>query len=185
MEVTPSLVARVLKERRDLSKGGLAKAWGVNNPSAVSAFLAGTRQLKAHEVPATIAYLGLDQVPIIGRVSAGAKIIRFPDDGTWERVPAPIGATANTVAVEIEGTSLGPLFDRWLVFYDRVERPITKALIGKLCVVGLPDGEVLVKKVIASKTKGLFHLQSNTLDNATIHDQEIAWAARVKSIAPR
>jgi hypothetical protein len=183
MELTPELVARVLKER-NLPKGGLARAWGTR-AAAVSEFLAGKRQLQIEELAPTISYLGLDQVPVVGRVSAGAKMIFFADTGAWERVPAPQNATENTVAVEIEGTSLGPLFERWLVFYDRVERPITRALIGKLCVVGLPEGEVLVKQVVASRTKGLFHLYSNTNDDKPILDQQIAWAARVKSIAPR
>lgn len=182
MDLTPELVARVLKER-DLSKGGLAQAWGARK-GAVSDYLAGIRRLQAHEVPATIAYLGLDKVPIVGRVSAGSQMIFSGETGEWERVPAPLGSTEKTVAVEIWGTSLGPLFDRWLVFYDRVERPVTKALIGKLCVVGLPEGEVLVKRIKASRTRGLFHLESNTTDPPLL-DREISWAARVKLIAPR
>lgn len=184
MDLTPELIARTLATRR-LSKGGLGKAIGIGN-SGVTALLNGERELKATELPKALAYLGLDKVPVVGRVSAGAKMMFFPDTtGEWERVTAPAGATENTVAVEVEGTSLGPLFERWLVFYDRVERPITKALIGKLCVVGLPDGEVLVKKVIASRNKGLFHLYSNTNEDPPILDQKIEWAARVRSIAPK
>jgi hypothetical protein len=88
-----------------------------------------------------------------------------------------------TVAVEIRGESLGALFDRWLVYYDQVERPVTPELIGKLCVVGLADGRVLIKKIQRSKAKGLFHLISNT--EAPLTDVAIEWAARVTSMQPR
>lgn len=182
MELTPKLVARVVAER-GLSKSGLASALSIPN-SAVTAFLKGERKLKADEVPKAKAYLGLDTVPIVGRVAAGAKMIFFPDTGEWERVTAPEDATDKTVAVEIDGASLGPLLDRWLIFYDQVERPITKNLIGEMCVVGLAGGDVLVKLVKESRTKGLFHLYSNTADEPIL-DQEIEWAAKVKSIAPR
>lgn len=181
MELDSKLIARTLAQR-NLSKSGLAKALGVQN-SAITALLSGERMLKAHEVSIAKKYLKLDTVPLVGKVAAGAKMIFFPDTGEWARVPAPEDVNEHTVAVEIEGTSLGPLFDKWLVYYDRVERPITKGLIGKLCVVGLPDGSILVKLVRPAKSKGLFHLYSNTED--PILDAEIEWAARVKSMVPR
>lgn len=181
MELDANLISRTLKQR-GLSKTGLAQALRVPN-SAITALLNGERLLKAHEVPLAKKYLKLDTVPLVGKVAAGAKMVFFSDTGEWERVPAPEGVNENTVAVVIEGTSLGPLFDRWLVYYDKVERPITRALIGKLCVVGIPDGGVLIKLVKASKTKGLFHLFSNTED--PIMDTQIEWAARVKNMVPQ
>lgn len=181
MEIDSKLIARALKQR-NLPKSGLAKALGVQN-SAITALLNGQRLLKAHEITAAKRFLKLDTVPLVGKVAAGAKMIFFADTGEWARVPAPEDVNENTVAVEIEGTSLGPLFDKWLVYYDRVERPLTRASLGKLCVVGLRDGAIMVKLVRPSKSKGLFHLYSNTED--PILDAEIEWAARVKSMVPR
>lgn len=175
------LIGRTLTAR-GLSKSGLADALGVGN-SAVTALLKGERRLLADEVPKAKKYLNLDTVPVVGKVAAGARMIFFADTGEWDRVPAPDDANENTVAAEIEGSSLGPLFDRWLVFYDRVERPVSRALFKKLCVIGTSDGQTLVKMLEPSKTKGLFHLYSNT--EAPMLDVQIDWAARVKHMVPR
>lgn len=122
-------------------------------------------------------------VNLVGYVSAGAETHFFANDEPLDEVPAPMGATDSTVAVEIRGDSLGSFFDRWLVFYDDVRRPVTAELINKLCVVGLEDGRILIKKIQRSKARGLFHLLSQTED--PILDVEITWAARVKIMVPR
>jgi len=124
------------------------------------------------------------EVPLVGYVGAGAEAHFYSTaDDPSETVPAPDGANERTVAVEIRGESLGDLFDRWLIFYDDVKEPVTTDLIGQLCVVALPDGRVLVKKIRASRTRGLYHLLSNT--EAPILDVEILWAAKVTNMAPR
>ena len=123
------------------------------------------------------------QVNLVGYVGAGAATYFFAEDAPLDEVSAPIGSTDATVAVEIRGDSLGSFFDRWLVFYDDVRRPITTDLLNKLCVVGLADGRILIKKIQRSKAKGLFHLLSQTED--PILDVEIDWAAKVKNMVPR
>lgn len=120
-------------------------------------------------------------VKLIGYVGAGATAHYDPADlGT---VPAIEGTTPDTVAMEIRGTSLGEVFDHWLVYYDEVRSPVTPDMIGRLCVVGLTDERVLVKKIERARTLGLYHLLSNT--EGPILDAEVAWAARVKSMVPR
>lgn len=124
------------------------------------------------------------EVPLVGYVGAGAVAHYYAQaDSGLGMVPAPEGATDTTVAVEVRGDSLGALFEHWLVFYDEVRSPVTPDMIGRLCVVGLPDDRVLVKKIQRSRTPGLFHLLSNT--EGPILDQEVAWAARVRSMMPR
>lgn len=120
-------------------------------------------------------------VPLVGFVSAGEA--HFTAAGELGNVAAPGDPTDTTVAVEIRGDSLGSFFDRWIVFYDDVRRPMTEDLIGRPCVIGLVDGRVLIKKPQRSRTRGLFHLLSNT--EPPILDAEIEWAARVKVMAPR
>lgn len=125
-----------------------------------------------------------DAVRVVGYVGAGAAAHFYAvAQGDLDEVPAPPGATENTVAVEVRGESLGPLFDRWLVFYDQVRSPVTSDLIGRLCVVGLLDDRVLVKKIRRARN-GLYDLISNT-DEDTIRGVEIQWAARVKHMVPR
>lgn len=122
-------------------------------------------------------------VPLVGYVAAGAVAHFFDDQGTLDEVEAPDGSTEDTVAVEIRGDSLGSIFDRWLVFYDEIRSPLTSDLIGKLCVVGLEDGRIMVKKVQRSKSQGYYHLLSNTEE--PILDAAVVWAARVKNMVPQ
>lgn len=122
-------------------------------------------------------------VKVVGYVGAGAEAHFYAvAQGDLEEVPAPDGTTEDTVAAEIRGTSLGPLFDRWLIFYDQVRRPVTADLIGCLCIVGLSDDRVLVKKIHRGRA-GLYNLISNT--EPPIENVAIDWAARVTNMKPR
>lgn len=154
----------------------------------------GERELKAAQIEkfarlfdaSDAEVLGRDTrqaVPLVGYVGAGAEAHFYATaDDPREMIDAPDGATENTVAVEIHGESLGPLFDRWIVFYDEVRSPVTPDLIGRLCVVGLIDDRVLVKKIQRSRG-GSYILLSNT--EAPMVDVEIAWAAKVLNMVPR
>lgn len=121
-------------------------------------------------------------VALVGYVAAGAEA-HFTPAGELGQVEATADATDSTVAVEMRGDSWGTFFDRWIVYYDEVRRPVTQDLIGKPCVVGLEDGRVLVKRLQRSRTKGLFHLFSPAAD--PIMDVAVEWAAKVKSMVPR
>lgn len=124
------------------------------------------------------------EVPIVGFVGAGARAHLFAEgQGPFGMVEAPEGATSKTVAVQVQGTSLGELFDGWLVFYDDVKHRVTADQVGNLCVVGLLDGRILVKKLQRGKREGAYDLLSNTED--PIREAEVAWAAKVRSMAPR
>ncbi len=124
-----------------------------------------------------------DSVPVVGYVSAGAVAVLYDaGQGPFDMVPAPEGSTSQTVAAEIRGDSLGPIFDTWLVYWDDVRSPVTSDLIGELCVIGLPDGRIVVKK-LRQASNGLFHLISNL--EGPMLDQEILWAAKVKRMTPR
>lgn len=121
---------------------------------------------------------------LVGFVGAGAAANYYSiADSPFEEVPMPENGTPETVAVEIRGESLGALFDRWLVYYDDVRYPPTPDMMRKLCVVGLVDGRVLIKKLLRGSEPGLFHLLSAT--EGIIEDVEIEWAAKVKQMTPR
>lgn len=122
-------------------------------------------------------------VPIVGYVGANSEAHTYAvPAGSLDDVEAPDGSTEETVAVEIKGDSLGALFDRWIVFYDDVRSPVTSDLYGKLCVVGLADERILIKK-IRPRRDGRFDLLSNT--DGTIENAAIEWAAKVKLMVPR
>lgn len=130
---------------------------------------------------------GGDTVPLVGRAGAGSAVALFAlnGDDPAEEVPLPPGVAASPtlVAVEIEGTSLGALFDRSLVFYDDRRSPVSEDLLRKLCIVGLTDGRVLIKQILPGSKRGFYHLLSQT--EGMIEDVSIDWAARVKSVVPR
>lgn len=131
----------------------------------------------------------LDKVPargirIVGYVGAGAKGHFYAvahDDYTV--VDPPPGVTDQTVAVEIKGKSFGPLLDTWLVYYDDVRSPVGPDLFGEVCVIGLSDDRVLIKKII-SNGRGGFTLESNSGEEP-IENAEIEWAAKVIDMRPR
>jgi phage repressor protein C with HTH and peptisase S24 domain len=122
------------------------------------------------------------RVGVVGYVGAGSEAHFYEvGQGGMDEVEPPYGSSEDTVAVEIRGNSLGTLFNRWLVFYDDVRRPVTPDLVGELCVVGLHDGKVLIKQLQRSRTDGVYNLHSET--EPPIRDVRVEWAARVKSIA--
>lgn len=122
--------------------------------------------------------------PIVGYVGAGAAMNLFSHgQGPLGFTTSPPGANARTVAAEVRGDSLGSFFNQWLVFYDDVHAPVSDRQIGELCVCGLSDGRVLVKKIQRARQHGLFHLLSQTEE--PILDVPLDWAARVTHMRPR
>lgn len=121
---------------------------------------------------------------IVGRVGAGAEahFYTHADEG-YEEVPMPPGGTEKTVGLEINGDSIGPFFNSWLVFYDDVRSPVTADLIGELCIVETLEGKVLVKKLMIGNKPNRFHLLSQT--ESPIENAEIIWAAKVTAMTPR
>jgi len=123
-------------------------------------------------------------VPLVGYVGAGDAAHYYDvGQGELDRVDAPEGANDNTVAAKIQGTSLGPLLDGWLVFWDEVRNPVTTDLYGELCVVGLLDQRILVKQIRPAGAPGRYHLISN--NEAPMLDVEVAWAAKITEMRPR
>jgi transcriptional regulator with XRE-family HTH domain len=126
-------------------------------------------------------------VPLIGHVGAGGQAEFSSGQGPFGMVDAPPRYTTKTVAVEVRGDSMPNVAEHgWLLYYDNVQRPIEDSLVGAKspAVVGLADGRVLVKRVVAGSQPGLYHLLSTGSD-APIVDARILWAAKVTWIKPR
>lgn len=143
-----------------------------------------TIELAALELEDSRPNLTRQRVPLVGYVGAGAEAHFASADDPAEEVDAPEDATVNTVAAEIHGVSLGPAFDRWLVFYDDVRSPVTPDLHGRLCVVGTGD-QVLVKILRPAGEPNRFHLISNSSGEEPLFDRQVEWAAKVKNMKPR
>lgn len=113
--------------------------------------------------------------------SGEAHFYRLSDEDL-EEVPAPDGATDSTVAVEVRGKSLGPALESWLVYYDDVRSPVTPDMLNQLCVVGLADDRLLVKRL--ERKGGEIVLVSNN-GEPDIRGAKIEWAAKVTNMRPR
>ncbi len=153
----------------------------------------GERRLTDHYITLAASAFGVsprdvisqkETVPIVGYVGAGAAAHYYSEaQGPFEEAPMPENGNDNTVAVEARGDSLGSFFNQWLVYYDEIRTPPTSDMIGRLCVVELMDGRVLVKKLMRGSAPGFFHLLSQT--ESPIEDQQIVWAAKVTAMTPR
>lgn len=121
-------------------------------------------------------------VPVVGIVGAGGDVAYDTAlEGDTEPVTRPPGAPDETVAVEIRGDSLGPGFDRWYALYAQRHDPVTRDLVGHLCVVGTEDGRTLIKWVRLGR-KG-YNLQSG--NGAIEENVRLAWGAKVIDLRPR
>lgn len=171
------------------SKSGLAKALSKSN-SVVTEILrkdGKPRQIKANEVKIIRDYLELDPVaPIVGRVLAGTGEVYFAQnsDSPDEYVPIPTGGGSETVAVVIEGDSLGAGFNGWVAYYNDRRSPLTSDLLHRLCIVETADGRVMIKIPKPARQRDRYHLHPNS-GGEVITDAKIVWAARVIDLRPR
>lgn len=124
-------------------------------------------------------------VPLVGFVGAGAHVNLYSQgQGPFEEVEKPPGGSDDTVAVEVRGDSMaGIADDRWVIYYDDRREPVTEDLFGKLCVVGLANDGVLIKRLAPGRAPGRFDLYSS--QGSPMLDQEVIWAAKVAWIKPR
>lgn len=119
-------------------------------------------------------------VPVVGYVGAGGQVAYAEGQGPFGEAPMPPGATPGIVAVTVRGDSLGVLGNDATIYYDNRQDPPTDALLGRLCVIGLPDGRILVKTLLKGSKPGLFHLIAVAGPN--LMDHAVDWAARVSFI---
>ncbi|WP_176223170.1 S24/S26 family peptidase [Aurantimonas sp. 22II-16-19i] len=125
-----------------------------------------------------------DLIPIIGRAGAATDgAIAYADGQShFGHVPRPRGSSANTVAIEIHGGSMGYLADGSIVLYsDRHALPLPD-MIGQVIVVGLYDGQVLLKRLLRGSEPGLFDLES--INGPTLSDRRVEWFSHVDFIIP-
>lgn len=182
-----------LRERQEMTQDELAKLVGTSQPQ-IRRLETGEREMTPiwakrlaphlNVSPVKLAFPDEDTkittLKIVGRVGASidGKVLQDTDQGPFGEVIAPLGASGNEVAVEVSGPSMGTYApDGSLILYNNRRDPPRDDMIGEVCVVGLPDGQVLVKKLLHGSKRGLFNLDSLVGD--TIKDQRVDWAAVV------
>lgn len=188
-----------LKELRDalgLTQQQLAEKAGTSQPQ-IKRLEAGERELTVPWAERIAPHLGVTPVelmfpktrpgpktlPIVGRVGASTDgaVIQDNDHGPFGEISAPLGARGTEVAVEVAGHSMGIYApDGSLILYEDRQDPPREDMLGEVCVVGLPDGRVLVKRLLRGSKRGLFDLES--IVGELMRDQRVEWAAVVSVV---
>lgn len=121
---------------------------------------------------------------VVGRAGAATdgKLVYAEGQGGLGTVLLPEGATEDSVAIEIEGYSMGVLADGALVFYTETHAAPTDDMLGLVVIIGTDKGDVLLKKLLRGSRLGLFDLES--INGPTIRDQKVIWAAHIDSLVP-
>ena len=148
------MIERAL-ERTGKSKGGLADAMGVR-AGAVSEILSGIRLIKASEIAPITEYLGLNSVPIMGRVGAGASIEpeheQVPPEGLGE-IELPFPMAEETIAFEVAGNSMLPKYENGdVIVVFREQRHPVSSFYGEEAAVRLKTGERYLKTIERGKS---------------------------------
>lgn len=185
---------RQIRKRAGLNQAHFAKALGVSQ-SQVSKW----ENLAKPENPgrdnlikiACFADISVDELLDMaknGRLAPVVAEIRMNDEMAFLKeitgdraVIAPDGAPLNAVAAQISGRAFGTVFAGWYVFYDPTRSPPHSDVIGKLCVIGLTDGTVVVKKIDKGQIEGRYNLIS--MSGPPIYDAQVEWVSLVTHLA--
>ena len=179
------LIERALK-KSGKTKGGLADAMGVR-PGAVSEILSGIRLIKASEIGPISEYLGLNSVPIMGRVGAGASIEpeqeQVPPEGLGE-VELPFPITEETIAFEVSGDSMLPKYENGdvIIVYREQRHPMSN-FYGEEAAVRLRTGERYLKTIERGKSSTLVNLKS--FNAKPINGVKLEWIGEICVTLPR
>lgn len=187
-------LVRAIQLKTGDKQAGLAERIGVSQPT-ISRWLSGSPPELHHAelIDRVAADLHLSEdgndftvttVPIVGYVGAGGSISFEEGQGPFgEAEMPPKIASPLLVAVSVRGDSMsGTLEDGWTVYYENRQDEPQEALFSKLCIVGLEDGRVLIKKLYPGRQRGHYDLHS--VNAPPMLDQPVKWAARVTWIAP-
>jgi phage repressor protein C with HTH and peptisase S24 domain len=190
-----SLVRAIKQKSGVKTQGELADLLEVSQPT-VSRWLSGTppelhhaeridqvaRRLRLVNHKQT---LKMTTVPVVGYVGAGGTVDFREGQGPFGEADMPPKDGGPTlVAVVVHGDSMsGTLEDGWTVYYDNRREPPDEGLHAKLCIVGLTDGRVLIKKLYPGRKRGHYDLHS--VNAPPLLDQPVDWAARITWISPK
>lgn len=175
--------------------------------SAISAWEQGEREPGRDVVAKLANALGVDvrsleledfnegeghMVPIIGTVGADPSglVIRTANQAEYDSVPMPTGGTSASVALLVDGHSMGKIIeDGSLIYFENQETPPSPDLLGEKVVVQLAgegdetsDPDVLVKILRRGNKPDRYDLES--INGPTLHDVRVRWAAEIIQIVP-
>ncbi|MBX9717891.1 MAG: LexA family transcriptional regulator [Microbacteriaceae bacterium] len=182
-----------LRERHGLTQEEFAAQMGTTRNQLVK-LESGKRRLSDKWISKAADVLGVDagelvtsseEVPVVGFVGAGGQAFLYSEnDNPNETVVRPPESPDTTVAAFVRGDSMSGIADDGdIIYWDEQPTAPNDSMYNKLCVIGLTDGRVVVKRLVRGSQPGKWHLLSTT--QAPMLDMEVEWASRVTWIRPR
>ncbi|WP_238240986.1 helix-turn-helix domain-containing protein [Methylobacterium isbiliense] len=185
---------KTLRERKGWTVEDAASAMGLSK-SGYEKIENGSRRLtleriaraaQIYQVPQSDVINDRTNTGVVGEVVRGGRVRFFsPETPTLLVAPAPFDATIDTVALVVtDGDALpGVAEERWFVYHGTRRHGLPEDWIGDLCVVGLPDNVVLVRRPFHGRRAGTYDLF--TLGTEPLLGTEIIWSAKIDWIKPR
>lgn len=184
---------RELREKAGLSQQALGAAVGSSGPQ-IHRLENNARELTKSWAERLAKPLGTtaidilfgvsDDVPLVGFVGAGAEAHFYDHDSVIDFVERPPGAPQSIVAAEVRGNSMPGIAEaNWLIYFDKSKIAPTDDLINRLCVIGLEEGQIVVKKLGRGSEPGRFTLYSS--GEPPMENKTVLWASPVEWIKPR
>jgi transcriptional regulator with XRE-family HTH domain len=180
------------------TQAGLAETLGLP-PPRISEIIRGTRRVATRELPRMSAFLAMPlpelmrrlgasvpdsawapEIALAGYVGAGAEVRPIDDHAKGaglDTIERPPGAKGDLVAVRVRGDSMLPAYgDSDDILYGPPRTGDLDSLVGRECVVRLPDGRMYVKRLKKGPGKRWILASWNAAD---IEVRKITWAAPV------
>lgn len=121
------------------------------------------------------------RVTVMGTIGAGARVEPYPLNSRQETIERIPGDTESYLAAIVRGNDLFPnLRDGDVVYYRAPEDPAS--LIGKECLIKLPDGEFLIRTIEPGSAPDRYTLVSYLAGAPPIRDAHVAEASFVNAI---
>jgi hypothetical protein len=121
--------------------------------------------------------------PVVGYVGAGSQAHYYDiSPGYLDQIERPNSYTHATVVFQIRDRGLGSVFNRWLMFADEIRERVTPDLLGRLCIVGLANGDMVLRRLQPGRTEGRYDLIAEV--GATFRDVSVIWVAKIRSMLP-
>lgn len=151
------------------------------------------RYAKAFRVDAAWLLLGgatrkpkhMGMVPIIGRVGADneGRVLLSTGQASGDMAPIPPGGSNRSAALEVDGHSMrGVADDGSLIYFEEQHTTPTRDHIGKVVIVELETGEVLVKRLLKGDDRDVWDLES--ISGPTLQNRRLKWVANITAIIP-
>ena len=124
-------------------------------------------------------------VPIIGRVGADNEglVLLSTGQASGDQAPIPPGGSNRSAALEVTGHSMrGIADDGALIYFEEQHTSPTADHIGRVVIMELETGEVLVKRLLKGDDKNVWDLES--IAGPTLHNRRIKWVANITAIIP-